>query len=888
MAERLAAPAAARGCLDLEALHAAPDEPGALCEMLQSALQGADQLLAERFWAGEPVDELVRARAWVVEQLLLRAFDAVIGDALPLALIAVGGFGRGELHPHSDVDLLILLPDGSPDDDGTAAIEAFVTLLWDAGFYLGHSVRTLEDCQREARDDVATATNLMEARLLAGDPAAFDDLQERVGPAAMWPAPEFFSAKFDEQLERHAQFHDTAYNLEPNIKEGPGGLRDIQMVGWVARRHFGAQTLHGLVDHGFLTEHEHEQLLAGQQFLWRVRFALHLLAGRAEDRLLFDLQSQVARRFGYEDQHESNLAVEQFMQDYYRTVMQLERLNERLLQLFREELLVTEERVEPLDDDFQVRNGYLEVIDETLFLRRPLAIMDVFLHMARNEHIRGVRAATIRSIRHHLYLVDENYRTDPEVLGAFVELLRQRRGIYSQLQRMNRYGVLAALIPPFQQVVGRMQFDLFHVYTVDQHSLFVVRNLRRFAYGKYRDQFPHAASVFGRIDRPEVLYLAALFHDIAKGRGGDHSELGADDAARFCARLPIDPADRDLVSWLVRHHLMMSQTAQRRDLADPQTIAEFAQAVGDRDHLDHLYLLTMADIAATSPKLWNAWKGGLLWELYTATAEALARGMESPLDRERRVQDTRRRAIERLSRDGWQADDTETLWAQLPAHAGLRLTTEQLAWTSSEALAARRDGADVVRVAVRPVPSRGVTEVFVHAPDYDGLFATVVAVLDEMGLDVLSARVLTTDDGYSYDLFQLMDHHGRPLNATDTAALIGRLTPLLTEREVSEPVRRRTPRRLRPFMAPPDIRFGEASSGATLLEVECTDRPGLLSQVAAALHHADVRVHDARIATFGDHVEDVFELTGRDGRALDESTRERLERALREQLSGEA
>ena len=654
MQGRLAAPAAAQGCLDLDRVEALEKEGGLiqlgekdaaaqlgeLREFIRNGIASSDEKLAELFWQGRDVVELVHARAWVVEQMLLLAWKKLVPYLEGVGLVAVGGYGRGELHPHSDVDLLILLDDDIGDQLPREEIEAFVQLLWDAGFYLGHAVRTVAECVESCTGDVVTATTLMETRLLAGEITLLNQMIEAVSADDLWPGDEYFHAKYEEQKERHERYHDTAYNLEPNIKEGPGGLRDIQMISWVTLRHFGSDTLHGLVTHEFLTDSEHRDLVGGKRFLWRVRYALHLLAGRAEDRLLFDFQHQIAERFGFEDS-ETALAVEQFMQLYYRTVMRLERLNESLLQLFREAFLVrSEDEVRDLGEEFRVRNGYLEPRHADVFVERPAALMEMFVLMAREESLLGITAATIRSIRDHLYLVDTEFRDDPEVNNSFLELLRQPEGVYTQLKRMNRYGLLAAYIPAFGNIVGRMQYDLFHVYTVDQHTLFVVRNLRRFAYGKYKERYPHARSVFKRIAKPELLYLAAIFHDIAKGRGGRHSELGAVDARGFCEKLDIEPSEKEMVSWLVLQHLLMSQTSQRKDLSDPLNIQEFAEAVGNTRYLDHLYLLTVADIAGTSPKLWNNWKNKLLWELYLAAGDALRRGLENPVKRETRIRET--------------------------------------------------------------------------------------------------------------------------------------------------------------------------------------------------------------------------------------------------------
>ncbi|MBT8053854.1 MAG: [protein-PII] uridylyltransferase [Xanthomonadales bacterium] len=892
---RLAALPAADGCLDLGQIekieHAGLIELegkssigkiASLRDFLRSSIQHADAILGERFWQGEDVVQLVHSRAWVVEQLLLLAWKKLVPFNDNVSLVAVGGYGRGELHPNSDIDLLILLDDSIEHAFLKNEIEAFVQLLWDAGFYLGHSVRSVSECAEDAASDVVTTTAFMESRLLAGSMDLLDRMLEATSAEKIWSGRDFFEAKYEEQKQRHERFHETAYNLEPNIKEGPGGLRDIQMISWVAHRHFGSETLHGLVEHGFLNPAEHNDLVGGQHFLWRVRYALHLLAGRAEDRLLFDFQRQIAERFGFVDSSTS-LAVEQFMQLYYRTVMLLERLNESLLQLFQEALLSSgREDVVVLNDDFQAHNGFVELRSETVFEQKPVALMELFVLLAREESLAGVTASTIRSIREHLYLVDDDFRCDPEVNACFLELLRQPEGVYTQLRRMNRYGLLAALIPAFGNIVGRMQYDLFHVYTVDQHTLFVVRNLRRFAYGKYKERFPYARSVFKRIAKPELLYLAAIFHDIAKGRGGDHSELGAVDAEAFCAMLDIEPWEREMVSWLVRYHLIMSQTSQRKDLSDPKNIQAFAEIVGNTRNLDHLYLLTVADIAGTSPKLWNNWKNKLLWDLYLAAGDALRRGLENPIKRATRIRETRASAQSRLMRRGGNAKSINRLWETLPEYAFWRLSPGQLEWTT-ECVAEKPITERCI--AIRPVQPHGVSDLLVCVPDYKGLFASITSVLDEMGLDVMSARVLTTTDDRSFDLFQLMDSQGDVLNAADEAELIRRLKAATSGREARSPVKRTIPRRLRHFTPDTKIRFQKDPDGAgTVLHIKCTDRPGLLSRVAEAIFKTGSQVHNARIATFGERVEDTFLISGETGKPLSKEAREGLAEAIKESI----
>jgi [protein-PII] uridylyltransferase len=889
----LTKPEAAEGCLDSDKLARLSGElsNAELIQLLKTAMASADQCLSEKFHNNQDVNQLVKARAWVVDQLVLFAWNCLIPASENVSLLAVGGFGRGELHPHSDVDLLILLAQTEPGKELRCAIEAFVTLLWDAGFYLGHSVRTIDDCVSESKKDIVTATSLMESRLLCGERDMMERMLDATVADEVWTAAEFFDAKFEEQRNRHEQYHGTAYNLEPNIKEGPGGLRDIQMIGWVAKRHFSTQSLHTLVARGFLTESELQDLKDGRTFLWEIRFALHLLAGRGEDRLLFEFQRKIADHFFIGDSADpaedgqSNVVVEQFMQRYYRTVMRLERLNEMLLQLFREELLLNQSASSrDLGEDFQVTRGFLEVCDQDLFERRPVAMMELFVLLAKNEEILGVRASTIRLIRDNLHHIDDAFRADQQARQYFFELFCQPSGVYTQLQRMNRYGVLAAFIPIFGNIVGRMQFDLFHVYTVDQHILFVVRNLRRFAYGKYRAEFAHAADIYRQIDHPELLYMAALFHDIAKGREGDHSILGATDALEFCQQMPMSEEDAELVAWLVEQHLVMSQTAQRRDISDPETIRAFCEIVTSQTRLDYLYLMTIADIAATSSKLWNSWKDSLLWELYSIASIALEEGSDNIFDRNQRISDARDSVRALLQDKGFDHQVIESLWDNIPQNVYLSFSTEQLVWTASTVLRASPD--DVVLVAVREAARQGVSELLVNAPDYDGLFSAVTTVIDEIGLDVLSARVGATRSDRSFDLFQLMDRHAQPLNHIDSERLKVRLSEVLKDSSVPQPVVRSLPRRLRPFKSTAKIRFSAAHGGdKTLMDLACSDRPGLLSNISAAMVTCGIRIHDARISTMGDRVEDAFILSDRENAPLGRKLRTKLLNTLTETLN---
>jgi len=876
--DRLLAPPASRNCLDLNALEGLLGEPGRISIALGEARRNADEVLAAAFERKTDIRDLVQARAWVIEQLVLTAWHGLVGEDSGLELIAVGGFGRGELHPHSDADLLILCPDAAERPD--AALEDFVRALWDADLHPGHGVRTVAESIEQAGADVSVATNLMESRLVDGSGELYAQMREATDAPALWPADEFFAAKSKEQQQRHDQFEDTVYNLEPDLKSGPGGLRDIQMVAWVAQRHFGTSTLHGLVENDFLSEREHEELVKARNRLWEIRWALHEVSGRAEERLLFDYQRKLAATFGFEAP-DDNSAVEAFMQRYYRTVMHVERLNEQMLQIFEEELLSGRRHLPSagIDAHFHLRHGYLELIDEQGFVRQPDLLLRLFLVLADNPQIRGVRASTIRLIREHLYLIDEDFRGDPDNLALFLDLLRRERRVYSQLERMNRYGVLAALIPSFGRITGRMQFDLFHVYTVDQHILFVIRNLRRIATGRNPELFSNATEIFQRIERPEVLYLAALFHDIAKGRGGDHSELGAEEARSFVDALDMPEEDRDLVCWLVENHLLMSMTAQRRDISDPAVVEEFAQGVMNMRYLEHLFVLTVADIAATRPKLWNSWKDSLLRELFVATEEYFRAGPEETHDKAELARELCAEAASMLAEGGFAPDAVQACLARLPTDAIVRLDADQLAWSVEQVL----EDSGIPKVACRNLPHKGITEVFVFADDFDGLFALTAREFDRMELNVLAARISTTADAHSWNLFQIMDANARALNASDTARLEEAVFEQLGQRDIRPLPGRPIPRRLRHFMRRSEISFA-ASAGMSRLEIATTDRPGLLSAIAESLLGAGVRLHDARIATFGQRVEDVFLISTLEGNALDEPARTELEAELRKRL----
>lgn len=852
----------------------------------RTALVEASRNLAERFSNGEPVSELVRRRAELIDRLLVYLWQQHAGAlAGSVALIAVGGYGRAELHPHSDVDIMLLRGDDIPPG-GEASLSAFVTALWDVGLEIGHSVRTIRQCRQQAESDITVTTTLMEARLLAGPGDLFAALQVAIAPDQIWPSADFFAAKRKEQLERHHRYDDTAYKLEPNVKGSPGGLRDIQMIGWVAKRHFGVQTLDELVQHRFLTREQLRILHDGQEFLWRVRFGLHVLTGRREDRLLFDHQTRLARMLGYEDASYT-LAVEQFMQRYYRTVMELSRQNEMLLQLFEEAILMDPDaRPASLNERFQVKNGYLQTTNDEVFKRDPSALLELFLLLQQYENIRGVSAVTVNLIRRHLYLIDEEFRQNPRNHRLFLNILRAPVGVTHQLRRMNLYGVLGLYVPSFGRIVGRMQYDLFHAYTVDEHTLFVVGNLRRFALTRFDHEFPHCSPLMQSFDKPEIVYLAGLFHDIAKGRGGDHSELGAVDAEAFCLEHGMSPYDARTVAWLVRHHLVLSTTAQKKDIGDPSVINEFAAIVGDKTHLDYLYVLTVADVRGTNPKLWNSWKATLFRDLYEATARALRRGLENPIDREQLIQETQTAALDLLGRSRIPETRRLQVWGLFSEDYYLRYRSDEIAW-HTELLANGPEELDNMLLDIRRQAGGDGIEAVIYTPRAKRTFAHATAALDELGMTIVDARVVPITNGYSLDTYIFMELDRR-IEIDDPR--LGKIRQALTRVLAStdgriDPVTRRAPRQVRMFATTTTVEFDlDAANGRTVMELVAGDRPGLLSTVGQIFIDLNVDIETAKIMTIGERAEDVFYIVDEHGKPLSDDRCKELKGRLLSKL----
>jgi [protein-PII] uridylyltransferase len=665
------------------------------------------------------------------------------------------------------------------------------------------------------------------------------------------------------------------------VKTGPGGLRDLQTIGWVAKRHFGAQSLDELVVKGFLTPAELRKLKQAQAFLWKVRFGLHVLTGRHEDRLLFDHQIRLAKTFGYEDASYT-LAVEQLMQRYYRTVLDVSFLSELLLQAFRDAILPGDATPQMLNARFRMRNEYLEATAPDVFARAPSALLEMFLLLQQNPQLRGVSASTMRAVARHLWLIDEEFRQNPRHHRLFMDILRAPAGVTHELRRMNTYGVLGRYIPAFGRIVGRMQYDLFHAYTVDAHTLFVVSNLRRLALPKFDHEMPQLSAIMQLLPRQEIIYLAALFHDIAKGRGGDHSDLGSVDAEAFCLEQGLSPYDARLVAWLVRQHLSLSVTAQKKDIGDPAVVNEFAKLVGDESRLDYLYLLTVADVRGTNPKLWNSWKASLFQDFYESVRAALRRGLESPLDEEQLIQETRDAARTLLAPHKVSDADMGRIWASLSSSFFLRHSPEEIAWFT-QLCAAREGGADEPLVAVQPHSRRGTTGVLIYAPHRRHGFARATAVLDQQGLTILDARITPAANGFSLDLYHVLEDNGSPITDLERIADMEQSLWNSLRRPEESPmeVSRRAPRQVRMFNTPTRVTITrDVRNNRSALELVAGDRPGLLCDVGKVLWEERIDLQGARISTIGERAEDVFYVTDTSQRPLDDKAAEHLKGKL--------
>jgi [protein-PII] uridylyltransferase len=780
-------------------------------------------------------------------------------------------------------------------------IEGFLAFLWDIQLKIGHSVRSISDCFKAAKNDVTIATNIMETRTICGEDIVRRKMlkkisSNRIWPFKLWPSNKFFEAKVLEQNKRHAKHGNTEYNLEPNIKEAPGGLRDIQTINWVAKRHFGVDSLEELIGDEFITPEEYLQLKRNEAFLWKVRFALHLIVGRPEERLLFDHQRKIAKMFGYKD-GEKRMGVEQFMQHYYQVVLSIRELTDTLFQCFNEKIFPGDNggKIDILNERFLIKNSYIETTNNHVFARNPSALIEIFCLIAENKKITGIRATTIRQIRQYRKLIDEPFRNSSDNKALFLRLLRSPYNMTTQLQRMTRYGILGRYLPEFGAIIGQTQHDLFHQYPVDAHTLQLIKNMRSFDKPEEAHRFPMTAYVYKNLPKPELAFIAGLYHDIGKGRGGDHSVLGAVDASNFCIRHNISKPESALIAWLVENHLLMSSTSQRSDISDPVVIHKFAKIIGTQIKLDYLLVLTVADIIATNPNLWNNWRASLMRQLYTRTKKALNRGLENPESRKKWVQNTKEEAIRRII--GISRADVEKLWLGLDDDFFLRESANDIVRYTEAILKNNKEDAPVILIKDKGLGTPIATQIFVGTRGFYKVFPIIAATLDKLQLRILDASLHTTLRNTknkkikeaAFDIFYVVNNDAEPF---------GKNLKIVTQIEVAlkkafrDPkqsnfgVNRRVPQNLKQFSTTTKVNISSDINGAsTILEVITPDRPGLLLYIGQIFTKFQIQLISAKISTLGERVEDVFHIVDDHYKPLRDPTLcLQLERAICDEL----
>jgi [protein-PII] uridylyltransferase len=862
------------------------------------------------------VQATLRRMSRITDEMLRELWSRA---ALPdhTALLAVGGYGRGELFPYSDVDVLLLLPDGTEaqqDETLRVGIEAFIGSCWDAGLEIGSSVRTIAECLEEAERDITVQTSLLEARRVAGDGSLFHRFRtafrEGVNPQA------FFTAKMLELRQRHHKFEDTPYALEPNCKESPGGLRDLQTILWVAHAAGYGENWDALGRNGLATPLEVRHIKRNMALLSLIRLRLHLIAKRREDRLVFDLQTAVAESFGYRSQTADGIkrasrASEALMRRYYWAAKAVSQLRQVLLLNIRERLNPSTHALIPINERFHEKGGMIEVASDDLYQREPAAILETFLLFQTHSRLGGLSARTLRALYNARDVMDARFRRDPANRETFRRILQQPVGITHAIRLMNDTSVLGRYLRVFRSIVGQMQHDLFHVYTVDQHILMVLRNVRRFFMAEHTHEYPFCSQLAAGWDKPWILYIAALFHDIAKGRGGDHSELGARDVKRFCKDHKIAEDDSRLIAFLVTEHLSMSQIAQKADLSDPEVISAFAARVGSQRYLTALYLLTVADIRGTSPKVWNAWKGKLLEDLYRATSRVL--GGRAP-DPDADVEARKREALITLALHAQPFDSHRMLWETMEVSYFMRHDASDLAWharTLSRHVDRRKTSSGKTAQPSHPqdAPDRRKTEgqspgtsaivrsrlspvgeglqVLVYTPDQPDLFARICGYFDQAGFSILDAKIHTASNGWALDTFQvvtsMLPEHYRELISMVEADLA---RTLIQRGPLPTPSRGRLSRRVRSFPVAPRVELqADERSQHWLLSVSASDRAGLLYCIARVLGRHELNLQLAKVSTLGERVEDSFLI---DGPALQRNrTQIAIEKELLEVLAAQ-
>jgi len=827
------------------------------------------------------ISDLLAARAVFVDAILRKLWSQHHLDEYQISLIAVGGYGRSELHPHSDVDILLLTQE-DVNVELEEKISSFITQLWDIKLDIGHSVRSIKECLKQAIKEVTVATNLLEMRQVSGNETLTQQLMPLLNEEVFWTSEKFFIAKCKEQESRHQQYRGAAYTLEPNLKANPGALRDIQTIAWVAKRHFSADSFEELVEHNYLYPNEFFELLESQDYLWRMRFALHFVADRNENRLLFDYQADVAKMMGFGD--EGKAPVERMMKRFFRIIARVAELNTMLLQHFQQAIIKKPEQstVSIINQDFELVDKLINTRNDRIFMR-PVKMIEMFLIIAQQPRIKGIHSHTMRLMRNARRRLISGLIDYAECRRMFMAIIRHPRGLGLALTLMHRHGIIGSYLPLWRNIVGQMQFDLFHAYSVDEHTYRVVKNLHQFSQKEHNHKFPLCSNIVQKVRKPEVLYLAGFFHDIGKGRGGDHAKLGAVDALNFCLSHQMSKHDSNMVAWLVEFHLLMSVTAQRRDINDENVIKTFGEIVRDEAHLNHLYCLTVADMRGTNESLWNSWKANLLEELYFNTLSAFRHGLEKPVDTRSKVRENQQQALALLSAESIDKQSIKALWREFRVDYFLRYSPEQIARQCQYII---QHGREKPLVLISPVPYRGGTEVFIFTKEKKDTFASTVSFLVTKKLSIHDAKIISTKTGYTVNTFVVLDSRNKPLRERFyTKEISQALVDRLGQENSSELPAPKIARHMNKFKVPLRVNFIKTySKNRTMIEIIALDRPGLLSNIGQVFQKEKINIHSAKITTFGEKADDVFTISTIANEALSIQEQKALALRLKEEI----
>ena len=828
---------------------------------------------------------ILNARSNINDALILYTSEKFNISNDEISLIAVGGYGRKEFYPKSDTDLLILINDQKKDQH-KKNISHFLAYLWDIGIEVSHSTRTIKECITEGSRDISIATTLLESRYISGSKIMFENLIKTIDESkSFWSNKDFYQEKVDEQIKRHLQFNNTAYNLEPDIKNGPGSLRDLHTIFWLCKKFLGIDQIEELLNHNILTEKQLQQLINSRNFLSLIRYSLHSETKRAENRLLFEYQKKLAKQLNYEDQ-DHLIGVEIFMQDYYKSASTISRMNEIILQTLKQQFLeISENKVKDINQNFQIKNQLVGLKDDISFKDKPALLLEIFLLFQKNKDIEGIDAKTIGLITNNLQLINKDFRRKIEHKEIFLEILKAPEGVTHELRRMNLYGVLGHYIPAFGLIEGRMQYDLFHAFTVDEHTLFVVSNLRRLALTRFNHEFPEDSQKMQAIESPEILYIAGLFHDIAKGRGGDHSIIGAEEAEVFCLDHGLTNYDSKVVSWLVMNHLVFSLTAQKKDIYDPNVIRDLALLIGDELRLDYLYLLTVCDVRATNPTLWNSWKKRLFDDLYLLTKKALREGLEEPIDKEELIREKISLTKNELNNHEFQ--NVENFLSYFDDDYFIKFNMNEILKQSLVMINRNIPNKAQDIIDISAIDNEDYFYAFVFTQIDNESFYKITSIFEQEGVSVRDAKVVRVNEEYC--IYSFYFDHMRTMkdeiNQKNEA-----INKYINEAMASDSFSAQSgpqilSRRLRSFDKKVDISFSEDRiHNRTVMEITCIDRPGLLSNISKILKEESIWIQSAKIATIGENADDIFYLNNSKKECIDQSIYESLKTKINDSL----